>query len=249
VAEEYSEALTTARASAIAAEIRAADDAGHPIAVHQRHGLSFDFPNDPHVDQFAIQYNVPTADGLHAGVLEAWETAGGRYQLNLSEAEAWGTGAESRLKSWACAMGGAYVMILGMDVVSTPTADLEDCGRLVSFFESTDFPDMEPRDDLAGAGTKWVLAAEDGESILYAPALGGTIGRKSVTAGRYTLRWLDCATGATVEQSVTTPGGLASWPKPAGIGSEVAVHVVPESTTPVQASSWADVKARYRPTD
>jgi hypothetical protein len=248
VAEEYSEALSVARASALADILRDADDFDHPIAVHQRMGLSFDFPGDPNVDQFAIQYNVTTATALHDGMVTAWQNAAGQYALNMSEASGFGTGAESRRKAWACAMGGSYVMILGMDVASTPLSDLRDCGRLVDFFESTGFVDMEPADDLAHGATDWVLAAESGESILYAADPAGEMGRRSLSAGSYALRWFDCATGATVEQTgVSVPGGDVSWSIPAGLGSEIAVHVVPEGLTAIQEDRWGTLKARYRP--
>ena len=100
VAEEYSEAFSIPRISNLAAEIRAADDYDHVIAVHQRSGTDFDFPSDPNIDQFAIQFNVATAGALHTGMLWAWDSANGQYQLNMSEAAAYGTGATARQKSW-----------------------------------------------------------------------------------------------------------------------------------------------------
>ena len=115
VGEEYSERYTKKRASAIAATIRAADDRDHVIGVHQLSGLKFDFPSDPNIDQFLIQYKG-TASELHSGVVQAFSTAGGQYNLNMSEAANYGTGAVARQKSWAAAMAGAYVMVLGMDI-------------------------------------------------------------------------------------------------------------------------------------
>ncbi len=47
-------------------------------------------------------------------------------------------------------------MILGMDIASTLKSDLEACGRLVRFFESTNFNEMSPHDELRFAGTKYV---------------------------------------------------------------------------------------------
>ena len=71
----------------------------------------------------------------HDGVVEAVNRANGRYNVNMSEATQWGTGAIARQKAWACALGGAYVMGLGMDIASTPLSDLHDLGRLRDFME------------------------------------------------------------------------------------------------------------------
>ncbi|MCA9752179.1 MAG: DUF4038 domain-containing protein [Gemmatimonadetes bacterium] len=248
VAEEYSEALSTTRASRIAEILRDADDHDHPIAVHQVSGLSFDFAGDPSVDQFSMQYNVATASAIHAGVVQAFASSSGRYQLTLAEAADWGTGAEARRKAWAAAMGGAYVMVLGMDIVSTPTSDLEDCGRLVHFFEQTGFPTMAPLDDLARSDTKWVLAEPGRGYILYADSGTGSLGMAGMPEGYWDLLWFNPVTGATVEQTdVATTGGTANWARPGGIGGEAAVWISRSGTTGVeQQDSWAGIKAAYR---
>jgi hypothetical protein len=246
VAEEYSEALTSERASAFAAEIRAADDHDHVIAVHQRTGVSFDFPDDPSIDQFAIQHNVSTAEELHAGMVRAFSEAAGRWQLVMAESAEHGTGASARRKSWACAMGGAYVMVLRMDVATTDPEDLAACGRLVEFMESTDFETMAPRDDLAHGATTWALADSGRSYIAYAVDPAGPMGVKGLRAGLWDIRWFDCATGARVDQlAVPLPAGDHAWPVPA-LGSEVAVSIRLAPPTPVESGSWADTKARYR---
>ena len=227
VAEEYGEALTPARARNIAAEIRAADDHHHPIAIHLNDGLDFsEFADDPNIDQFAIQYNRDTATELHAGMVKAWKDAAGRYNLNMAEADKYGTGATLRQKNWAVAMGGAYAMILWMDIKSTPIEDLKACGRTVRFFESTNFNEMAPRDDLAFAGTQYVLAKPGGSYIAYASNLVGKMGLKSMTAGAYDLRWYDIVRDKYVRQSkVTVKSSSQSWAKPAGFGNEVALYI------------------------
>ena len=227
IAEEYQEGLHVERVKKIAAVIRAADNYDHAIAVHKLNGLDFsEFADEPNIDQFAIQYNVQTAEELHAGMVKAWKDARGRYSLNMSEAAEWGTGAEARQKSWACAMGGAYVMILRMDIATTPVSDLEDCGRLVRFFEATSFNEMAPHDELGFAGTKYVLARPGRSYIAYTPKLMGKIGLKNIRAGQYRFVWYDCATGLTVTQeNVTVAGGDQSWSKPDNIGSELAVYI------------------------
>ncbi len=227
VAEEYSEAYSAARVKAIAAEIRAADDHDHPIAVHKLGGLTFsEFADDPAIDQFAIQYNVATPAELHAGMVTAWNNAAGKYSLNMSEAANHGTGATARKKDWASALGGAYAMRLGMDIAGTAVSDLQDCGRLVSFMESTDFDRMAPHDELKFGGTEYVLALPGDSYIAYASALSGAIGLRSMAAGTYSFRWFDCATGTAVQQSnVSVAAGDRSWAKPSGIGNELAVWV------------------------
>jgi len=227
VAEEYQEALSAARVRRIAAEIRAADGNRHPIAVHKLSGLDFsEFADDPNIDQFAIQYNVPTAQALHEGVVEAWRRAGGRRNLTLAEAADWGAGAPARRKSWACAMGGAYVMILGMDVAGTPLAGLQDCGRLVRFMESTNLSAMAPHDELAYGGTRYVLACPGRAYIAYTSEPTRSIGLRAMTPGIYGFRWFDCASGRSVTQGrVAVSGGDQLWTKPAEIGDEFAVFI------------------------
>ncbi|MCD6394035.1 MAG: serine hydrolase [Planctomycetes bacterium] len=227
VAEEYAERLSARRVSSIAAVIRAADDNDHAIAVHKNNGLDFaEFADDANIDQFAIQYNVGTAEELHAGMVKAYSAAKGRYSLNMSECADNGTGKELRLRNWACAMGGAYVMVLDMDIASTPQSDLADCGRLVRFFESTDFDTMSPHDELAFAATKYVLARPGKSYIAYSPNSDGKIGLRNVKAGTYDFRWFDCATGKEVVQTgLKVAASNQSWPTPSGIGTETAVYI------------------------
>jgi hypothetical protein len=123
-------------------------------------------------------------------------------------------------------MAGAYVMILGMDIATTAKSDLEDCGRLVRFFESTDFQQFSPHDELGFAGTQYVLARPGRSYIAYASKLQGKIGLKNMRAGMYKLRWFDCASGSEVTmENVTVAGGDQSWDKPGRIGSELAVYI------------------------
>jgi len=227
VAEEYGEALSPERVRRIAAEIRAADDRGHPIAVHKNSGLGFEeFADDPSIDQFAVQYNVPTAEELHDGLVEADKASAGRYNLNLAEAADWGTGTEARRKCWACAMAGAYVMILGMDIEHTQPSDLEDCGRLVRFMEGVDLRGVAAHDELAAGDAQYVLARPGAVYIAYSSHAAGSLGLRGVPAGDYTLSWLDCATGRTEKAARTVEGGeLSTWPVPDGMGPELALLV------------------------
>lgn len=227
VAEEYSESFSPARVSAIAAAIRAADDHDHVIAVHKHSGVDFsEFAGDPNIDQFAIQYNVDTASALHDGMVAAWNNAAGRYNLNMSEAANYGSGVTARQKNWAVATGGAYVMVFEMDIVTTPISDLEDCGRLVDFMESTDFNRMAPHDELAFGDTEYVLALPGASYIAYTTHLTGGVGLKDMTAGNYRFVWFDTVTGLAVTQPyVEVSAGDHIWPSPGMLGSEVAVYV------------------------
>ena len=227
VAEEYGERLSAKRVSGIAAEIRSADNFRHPIAVHKNQGLDFsEFAEDENIDQFAIQYNVGTAEELHAGMVQAFAQAQGRYSLNMSECAGHGTGKEMRLRNWACAMGGASVMILGMDIAGTRHRDLLDCGFLVSFFESTDFDRMTPRDELAYADTEYVLAHPGESYIAYSPDCREQLGLKGMSAGNYLIRWVDCANHREINQGqIKVDSGNQSWEKPKGLGAEAALYV------------------------
>ncbi len=226
VAEEYQERYTSRRVSKIAAEIRAADDHDHPIAVHKWHGLEFDeFADDPNLDQYAMQFNVGEPSELHRGNVTAWHKAAARYNLNLAEANGWGTGKRARHKAWAVAMGGAYVMAYEMDIDTTSKSDLEDCGRLVRFMESTDFHRMEPRDDLALGETRYVLAQAGVSYIAYAEDGKGPLGLGGLEPGEYRLRWMDPATGREAVTEVSVAGNSARWPRPSGIGKEAVVYV------------------------
>jgi hypothetical protein len=226
VAEEYREKLSPKRASAIAAEIRATDEYAHAVAIHQNHGLKFDFPDDPCIDQFAIQYNVKTIDQIHAGVVKAFADAKGRYNINLAEVAGHGKMPDLRQVNWAIAMGGAYVMVFEMDIASTKVSDLEDCGRLVRFFESTDVNRMAPHDELAAGGTQYVLARPGQSYIAYSSKHGGKMGLKDMAAGVYDFTWFDCMTGKTVEQKgLSMQAGEQTWNLPDNLGAEAAVHV------------------------
>ncbi|MDY7010040.1 MAG: hypothetical protein SVV80_04725 [Planctomycetota bacterium] len=219
--------LSAKRVSNIAAEIRAADDYAHPVAVHKLTGLDFsEFAADPNIDQFAVQYGAETPEGLHAGLLKAWKGAAGKYNLNMSEISNHGGGAEARRKNWACAMAGAYVMVIGMDIASTPVSDLKDCGRLVKFFESTNFQEMAPHDELVFDDTEYVLAKPGQAYIAYSSERTGEMGIKGKFQGTYILNWLDCATGKSVTQSgvgISTMNPALSPPE--GIGREAAVYI------------------------
>jgi len=227
VAEEYEERFSAARVRAIARVLREADGNRHPIAVHKLNGLDFsELADDPDIDQFAIQYNVASAAELHAGLVKCRGEAAGRYSLNLAECAEMGTGSELRRKLWACAMAGAHVMVLRMDVASTPEEDLHACGRLVRFLEATGWHALAPHDELGLGDTEYVLAAPEEEYLVYSGHAEATLGLKDLPAGTYSLRWLDCATGREVwQQQVSLTGGAQTLDKPPALGEEVVVSL------------------------
>lgn len=228
VAEEYAEEYSPTRISNIAEVIRNADDHDHVIAVHKNSGLNFDeFADDPNIDQFAIQYNQPDADVLHEGMKTAWQNAEGKYNLNMSEAGQYGSGKTARLKNWAIAMGGAYVMILFMDIESTATSDLRDLGHLSEFMESTDFNNMAPHDEHALSDTKYVLANPGDSYIAYTPNYSTGMGLKGMEAGEYTFKWFDPQSGNTLlVENVLVEAGDRTWARPAEMtGDELALYL------------------------
>jgi hypothetical protein len=229
VGEEYSERYSTARVSNIAALIKSTDDNKHPIANHQLTGITFDHANDPNIDQFAIQYNDTTVNGLHSGMINAWNHAAGKYSINMSESRdhGYGTRAAVRQKNWACAMGGAYVMVIRMDGTSAYNDKMTDCATLAAFFESTDFNTMSPHDELGNTGT-WVMA-NPGKSYMAYRMTGGDFSISGMAAGSYFFRWLDTVSGATVEKRNNVASGTNTFSRPAGISTESAVWITNEA--------------------
>ncbi|MGQ9651997.1 MAG: DUF6298 domain-containing protein [Phycisphaerae bacterium] len=232
VAEEYGEGLSKAHAIKIAERIRQADDRQHPVAIHQNNGTAFDFNGNPAFDQFAVQWNVDTPAELHAGTVAAWKNVGGRVNINMAEfADSrygrrpfGGTGDDLRKKIWAIAMGGGYSMILGMDIESTPVEDLQACGHLVRFMQSTRFNLTSPRDDLAREDTDYVLAAPGQVYIAYSDS-GGNLGL-IVSAGRYRVRWFNPVSGDWADrEDRSLADGEQMFARPASFGDEAVLYL------------------------
>ena len=222
VAEEYSEALSNAHVSKIAQRIKQQDDNNHPVAVHQHSGTSFDFNGNPNLDQFAVQYNTDSTSALHNAAVAAWNNVGGLKNVNLAEFQPQPTGSNLRQKVWAIGMGGAYSMILFMDIAGTPVSDLQICGRLVNFMQAARFNETRPYDSLARGNTDYVLADPGDVYIAYGDA-GSSLGI-NIQAGDYRVRWYDPVDGDWVDQGTQTlAGGDRTFTKPGGISSEAVV--------------------------
>lgn len=258
IAEEYEEALSPSRISALAALITYADGGSHPIANHQLPSPVFDFPSDTSLDSFAMQVGVgATAPSLHAVVVQAWNLAGGNFNVTMAEAVGqYSDRATSRRLCWAAALGGGAVMVQGLDVAGTPIEALQDCGRLVSFYRDLPLRTMAPRDDLKRFQTEYVFGATGAAFVLYSSNLTGSLGLAvpAAAAGSYNLKWMDCVTGAVSTQTnVQVPAGDRSWTKPPGFGPEVALSLVLVSSATgaelgLESSSWARIKALYQGT-
>lgn len=243
VAEEYSEAYSAQRISNIAREIKLADRRGHAVAVHKLAGLDFDeFADDPYIDQFAIQLGKGSPAANHARMMQAWADADRRYSNVLAEAPEWGRGANARHKAWAAAMGGAYVLVFGMDVKGTPDDDLDDLGRLVRFMNGTDFQTMSPLPRFARDDTRYLLIDPGRSYIAYAPDGPARLGVAGMAPGYYDIRWFDPVTGSSKSSRTGwLDSARHSWEVPAGVGPEVALFVsrLPDSIEPVfPDGSW-----------
>ncbi len=224
VAEEYGEALSKAHVSKVAGRIKLRDDNNHPVSVHQNNGTSFDFNSDPNLDQFAVQYNTSSRTELHNAAVAAWNNTGGLKNVNLAEFQPLPTGADLRQKVWAIAMGGAYSMLLYMDIASTSVSDLQTCGRLVGFMEATYFNETAPADALARGNTRYVLA--DPGDVYLAYGDSGTSLGLSIVAGTYDVKWFDAIDGDWSDSGRQTIGtGDQTFTKPADIGAEAVLYL------------------------
>ncbi len=127
IAEEYEDAYgkNPNRIKNLAAEIRAADDHAHAIAVHHAGGdNTMNFPDDPNIDQFAQQTKSTSLEQLHADVLTAFRDAAGRFNVNMAENDNHrrddhasdlvdGRRDRARQRNCASGMAGAYFMVVG----------------------------------------------------------------------------------------------------------------------------------------
>jgi PKD repeat protein len=231
VAEEYGEALSNAHVSKVAERIKQQDDNNHPVAVHQNSGTSFDFNGNANLDQFAVQYNTDSTSALHNAAVAAWNNVGGLKNINLAEFQPQPTGSNLRQKVWAIAMGGAYSMILFMDIASTSTSDLQICGRIVNFFEATRFNECVPADALKRNDTDYVLASPGKVYIAYAD--GGSSLGVNVQAGNYAVTWYDPADGDWVDGGVQAlAAGDHSFARPGAIGAEAVLYLAATAAPP-----------------
>ena len=246
IAEEYQERFSAARADSMARVIKETDSKNHPVALHQLSGLNMDLPSSPYVDQFSIQIDGSSAQDFHQKMVSAWNSANGRYNLNLAEPAGGsvGTGVNARRIIWASAMGGAYIMPIDWDIVSTPNERLKECGYLAQFFESIRLETLSPHDELIAGNSQYVLA-DPGSHLFVAYGSNATsnLGIKGALSGTYNLVWMDTVSGQRVSQQFShSSTGNALFPKPANLGNEVVVYAERVVTSPANqvfpGASW-----------
>jgi hypothetical protein len=85
---------------------------------------------------------------------------------------------------------------------------------------------MGPHDELAYAGTQYVLAAPGQRYVAYASEAQGQMGLRQMKAGEYTFCWFDCRSRRWLAvDSVTVADGDRTWKTPDDFGPEVAVYI------------------------
>ena len=226
------------KAEALAAEIREHDTV-HPLGVHHNNGQSNQYLGNADIDVFAqqiCQQTTATIDGVHAS------GEFGEDVYVMAECHPWhkellddGDRTTLRQSFWASVMAGGYVLFYDAWESTDPTeAMLADLGRVNAFMDTTRFSETVPADQLAAAGTKWVLGNEaEHVYIAYSNQNPSQMGVVGVSAGTYDLGWFDPVTGQRVEQTVTVGDGTATFEVPDQIGAEVALSIEPaDGTTP-----------------
>jgi hypothetical protein len=230
VAEEYSEALTKAEVSQVAARIKRLELFDHVVGVHQLSGNMFDFVDDPNIDMFMMQLNESSAASLHA--LVSGSNANGLKILDMAEAanHAKQTREIVRKWNWASIMGGASaVQVLGMGRASDPAQwnsqeKYDDCARLMDFMELLRLNETRCRDDLARGDTDYVLANPGHVYIVYAD--GASSLGVNVEAGVYMAVWYDPVDSDWFNEGIVALGGGDQYfAKPVSVGDEAVLYL------------------------
>ena len=238
--EEYlmgacSDAQDKALMQAIAAEIRLHDKV-HPVGVHHNSGQQMQFGGDPNINVFAQQTcgsaSTRSVDGLH-GVAQR-----GPWVYVMAECHPWHRDLLARndrdtlrQSAWATTLAGGYFLLYDAYERSTGTAPhdpsvelLRDLRTLTNFMNSTPFNTLNPRDDLATGGTRWVLAnPATRKYILFSNQSGATLSVRDLAPGNYALTWLDAKTGQRLVESRSA--SQVPFTKPPGFGNEVALYL------------------------
>lgn len=244
VAEEYQEAFSAARVSAIARVIAEAELSQRVIGVHKNDGLDFtEFANDPFINQFLIQRNGIDDETIYRELSAAWISARGRYSLILAESEGWGRGRVAQRKAWAAALGGAGVMVYQWIPNSALADDFSRLGRMAVFMAETDFLRMRPAPTLISGDTAFLLAEPGQGFVAYAKQSARRVGVRGLAPGHYELHWFDPASGLQyAEQFLQAAVGDALLPVPVEFNDDVVVFAR-RIATPVETvfpgKDWA----------
>jgi hypothetical protein len=232
------------RLKKVAELVAETDNFNHPIAqmfqvlyydeVHPDKVSPEDYVDDPHVNMMTWGHyanekkGLPPLEQYYSELVEHWQQAADRYVVLNNEVDKHPTrGAASRLYGWTSAMANMYAANAyhRPDKNNVPRETFEDDGRVRIFMEGTDFHRMAPRSDRKAGSTLYVLASEAGTYIAYSNNAVQDMGIRDIQAGAYLLRWFDTVNGNTIEQVVQVITGDRTWPRPAGIGPEVALYV------------------------
>lgn len=226
------------KAEALAAEIRIHDDV-HPLGVHHNNGQSNQYLGNDDIDVFAQQICQQSGSTSVDGTHNAGEF--GQDVYVMAECHPWhkdllnnGDRTTLRQSFWSSAMAGGYVLFYDAWESNDPTdAMLGDLGRINAFMDDTRFSETEPADELAAAGTKWVLANESEDIyIMYSNENPSTMGVQGASAGSYDLMWFNPVSGQRISQTVSVNAGTATFDVPDALGDEVALSVEPADGTP-----------------
>jgi hypothetical protein len=176
----------------------------------------------PHGDDYEAQ---------HQAYLKYSRIDSDRFIVMKNETERFPrTEPQSRIYQWSCAMTGMHALEAGHDVLRRQKL-LKADGHLVKFMEQTDFHAMKPADNRAAGSAKWILAGPSGSYIAYTYACTAPMGVTRLDPGTYDLLWFDTVSGTSVRQKgVSVPPGDTTWPKPDGLGGEIALYVCPSAS-------------------
>lgn len=228
IGEESEEAYSTNRVQNLATLIKNLDHPGRVIGNHHLPSTTLkNFVPGGDLNHYAMQLTAK-GDEAHAGAIEAFRKAAGRYQVIFAETTAVSDDpVEMRRHIWDVAMGGLMPMLYGMDIVNTPDTLLNQCRILQSFFEDLPFHLMSSHDELAGQQTKYVFARPGLSYVAYANNRNGPMGIKDLEPGDYQITWVNCITGGRASDSLSLEvRGDRSFAPPDFIGSECALSLL-----------------------
>jgi hypothetical protein len=243
VAEEYSEAVRSTRANAIAARIQSRDRV-HPVGIHQlSRDTSFNFPNNKNFVVFLMQIGnkLRSSGAVHDTIAKEYNAAAGRYAVVLAELN-WhldlldaGDRTNLRRLNWAAAMGGAAgTLVFGTwaSQVTPPTQSmLDDMYRIHALLKGNDKSDLSNSDSRKSGTTLYVRRnSKDSKMLVYSEnctklPYPGVI---RLASGTFRATWMDTVDGTTATQTISSNGGGHNFGvPPSGIGAECVIWVRP----------------------
>jgi hypothetical protein len=232
IAFEWNEFMEAEQVAQLVDYVHKIDPWKHPVTVHDqgRFTSGEEVMKNLHVDFVTLQYDAGRCGEVSKAAEFVWRFTG-KCPVYAQEVTWEGPdkldGDGVRRGAWGVAMAGGIVNYAEQfDRIYGNGQGARHVAALIHFFESTDFQQMSPHNELGFAGTQYVLAQPGRSYIAYASKLQGKIGLKNMQAGVYKFLWFDCAAGSEVtKESLTVAGGDQSWDKPDGIDDELAVCI------------------------